>query len=351
MELLVGVSVLSPFFGSWTLSFAVLYLALLLTYTTLGGYRSVVATDHWQLRFILIGIVALFGYACWSLSEKGWGVLLTEATLSRLTTWRASLAFTVGIVAMNIPAPLSDAGSWQRMCSASSPATARKGLLVAVTTFVFIWSALILVGCFYPSIPHVTEVWDSSSEPLITGILRAFGTNRNPIVLSFLFLFVLGLFSAMISTADSLLIAASQIGLTGFRHHNWLLARAERSLHITRALVVLFAVGAFGIFVIFQLVGLNVVQLVFAIYGAQLAMFPATAAAIFCSSKCDLRRLRHFALVSIIVGFVIAWSSALYGHVSASLDLQFYAPAFALCASVIVIIPGVFLSWKDVVCK
>jgi len=346
MELLVSVSVLSPFFGSWVVAFAVVYLVFLLAYTGLGGYRGVVATDVWQLRFIVLSIVALVGYITWNYGRYGLSASFERFRATDLGSWKASLAFVLGIAAMNIPAPISDAGTWQRICSADSTATARRALRGAVAFFVALWSALIVIGCLHPTLRHLDTTWRVSNEPLMTGILRALGSENSVVLLPLLFLLVVGLFSAMISTADSLLIAAAQIALTGFRNPHWLASRPEHALRVARALVIVLAVGAFAIFLIFYAMSFDVVQLVFAIYGAQLAMFPTTAVALFLSDRCDLRKLRQAALASILGGFVAAWACAVYGRVTGSVDLQFYAPAFALAASAAVIVPGVLRAWR-----
>lgn len=346
MELLVSVSVLSPFFGTWVVGFAVIYLVFLLVYTGSSGYRGVVATDRWQLRFIVVSIMALVGFMAWNYGHYGLSASFARLRLTDLISWKASLAFVVGIAAMNIPAPISDAGTWQRLCSAESASTARKALRGAVMLFIALWSALILIGCLHPTLRHLDANWAESTEPLMTGMLRALGSENAVLLLALLFLLVVGLFSAMISTADSLLIAGAQIALTGFRNPGPLAHSPEGTLRAARLLVIGLALGAFAIFLVFYAVSFDVVQLVFAIYGAQLAMFPTTAVALFLSKRCNLGRLRHAALASILAGFLTAWACAVYGRVTGSVDLQFYAPAFALVVSAAVIAPGVWRAWK-----
>lgn len=337
MEILVSVAILQPFFGDWVLGFAVVYLLFLLIYTGLSGFRGVVMTDKWQLGFILLSVGALLALTTLAVSASSTSV--SSHVCSLLGSWKAPLAFFVGVLFMNVPAPFSDAGTWQRICAASSPKVARRGLVGACVLFAVIWGALIICGIALSGSSSVVSHWDSHTEPLLRGVLRVLGTG-SVAYLVILFALILGLFSAMISTADSLLIAATQVGLTGLQRHSRLHDYPIQSLRYSRLLTVLLGVVSFAVFIVFHLINLNIVQLVFAIYGAQLAMFPTTATALFFAKWLDLRSLRFFALVSIVAGFTTAWSIGVLGHVADSLNLQFYAPAYGLGAATLVILVG-----------
>ncbi len=342
MEILVSVTLLKPFFGDWIIAFAVVYLAFLLVYTGLSGFRGVVSTDKYQLGFILLSLGALVAFMVVAVNKDTSAI--ADHVGSLLGNWKAPLAFFVGIGVMNIPAPFSDTGTWQRVCAASSPKVARRGLLGACVLFAIIWSVLIIGGIVLSGSTLVATHWNSQAEPLLSGILRTLGSGSGA-DLAILFVLILGLFSAMISTADSLLIAAAHVGLTGVRRHEQLLADPVSSLRYGRALVIALGLGSFVVFAVFHLIGLNIVQLVFAIYGAQLAMFPATAAALF-FGRLNLRAVRYFALVSIAAGFSTAWVAAIIGHLGNSMNMQFYAPALGLGAALLVMLTGIPFSLR-----
>jgi Na+/proline symporter len=338
MEILVSVTLLKPFFGSAILAFAVVYLAFLLIYTVMSGFRGVVATDRWQLSFILLGLFALTAVVVVGFVGSDTNVEWREHAANLLGQWQAPMSFLIGIALMNIPAPLSDAATWQRVCAGRDAATSRRGLWSACGFFAFLWGALILLGIALSGDPAIVAKWDPNTEALLTAVLASL--QSGPVRIAILFLLIVGLFSAMISTADSLLIAATQVALNGFSRHERLVDAPQNSLYFARWLVVLLGVGAFSIFVIFQLVGLNVVQLVFAIYGAQLALFPATALCVFFADRMALPPLRFFVIASIGLGFTAAWGTAIWGHVIESADATYYAPATGLATAIAVLLIG-----------
>lgn len=344
MELLVGTAILTPILGNWTLAFATVYLGFLLAYCALSGYRGVVATDRWQLLFILLAVASLIAFVLWNYVTYGIDASFNGSIVSSLFTWKGSLAFVIGVTVMNIPGPISDTGTWQRICSAESPRAARAGIRAAVFLFVFIWSTLIVVGCLHPTLRHLDGSWDAATTPLMTGIIDSLAGPGHPILLGLLFLLILGLFSAMISTADSLLLAAGQAALTGFRGTRWMDDAPSVALRRSRLWIIVLAVGSFVVFVVFHLLSFNVIQLVFAIYGAQLALWPTTVATLIFRNHDVLRPLRTHAIVSIASGFLAAWGCAIWGHSIASSDLQFYAPAVGLGTALVTIIPGVVLA-------
>lgn len=343
MELLVGTSILEPVLGSWTLAFATIYLLFLLVYSALSGYRGVVATDRWQLLFIILAVAALVAFVIWNYSTHGLQSSFDGVTISGLLEWKAPLAFVVGIAVMNIPAPLADTGTWQRVCSAESPAAARSGIRSALVLFVIIWTTLIVVGCLHPTLRGLDDVWPADGSPLMVGIIESISQPNNPILLAILFLLILGLFSAMISTADSLLLAAGQAALTGSGNAGWIEEDPQAALRKCRLWIVGLAIGSFAVFMVFHIMSFNVVQLVFAIYGAQLALGPTTLVTLVFRDREFIRSLRSWAIVSITTGFASAWACAIHGHMTGSMDLQFYAPAVGLGVASLVMVSAILV--------
>ncbi|OVE73911.1 hypothetical protein BVX94_02225 [bacterium B17] len=344
MELLVGVTVLTPFLGQWVLAFAVVYLVFLIIYSMISGYKAVVATDVWQLRFIILSIGALFVFLLMSLKRTELSLPFADMTKVIFSDWRAPLSFCAGITIMNLPAPISDAGTWQRLCAAKDVASARRGVWQVVGLFFVLWSALILLGNYFAVSGVFTPEYMQEQGSLLSAILSHM-SNNGAISLIILFAFILGLFSAMISTADSLLIVASQVFSLDLLNLDPE-AHKDDSLRKTRIAMFCMAVLSFVIFLVFHLIKFDVVQLVFAIYGAQLAMFPSVLAALFLQKKLDLKKARPAAFGSIAGGFLLAWAFALYGKVNGSMNAQFYAPAAGLAGAIVVYLIMSLPAWR-----
>ena len=245
-------------------------------------------------------------------------------------------SFFLGVLVMNLPAPISDAGTWQRLCSTRSEADARRGLLKAILLFVVIWGSLIFAGAYIAQIGVASGSFDPLKSTLSDFILNQMAT-PSPIYLLLLLMFVLGLFAAMITTADSILMVATQLCAVDLLKLQTTTVEDSKKLRQARTVLIGIAVAAFTLFVIFRMAGLDTVQLIFSIYGAQLAMFPSVAAALFFRDRLDLSRFGKAAAASMVVGFVSAWASAIYGKVSGVLDWLYNAPVVALVSSALVL--------------
>ena len=112
----------------------------------------------------------------------------------------------------------------------------------------------------------------------------------------------------------------------------------RKGLTSARVVLIVVAATSFAFFVLFRALGLDVVQLVFAIYGAQLALFPATAMALLARQRDRLRLSAPAAIISVAGGFASAWSMALYGRFSGNQTLLFNAPVAALGVSLFLLI-------------
>jgi len=78
--------------------------------------------------------------------------------------------------------------------------------------------------------------------------------------------------------------------------------------------------------------GFTIADLVFAIYGSQLGLFPAVCVALY-STRQSLRPMRHWAAVSVGLGFLAGWSAAVTGKLLGNGNLVFLAPAVSLAVS------------------
>ena len=348
MELLVGVTVLKPFLGEKVLVFALLYLIFIIIYSLISGYRAIIATDRWQLRSILIAFFSLFMLAIVH-TKSSQDVNVANLISSVSQSWIPAWSFILGITVMNLPAPISDAGTWQRLCSTSDTHSAKRGLLQIAPFFAALWTFLVLFACYYWRVA-ASQGFNAMQETLMDYIMRTLGTS-GPFFTVILFLFVLGLFSAMISTADSLLIVAGQILSIDILKLNPESASPKLIIRQARFAMGSIAILSFIVFTALHFLKFDVVQLVFAIYGAQLAMFPAVFFSLFCSNWIELRQVRLAAGLSIFVGFFGGWASALYGKFSGSLNWLYNAPVTALVSGMVIFLtlslPAIHAKWSS----
>jgi Na+/proline symporter len=250
---------------------------------------------------------------------------------------------------MNAPAPFADAATWQRLCATRSVKDARFGLGRAIPWFIFIWGVLILCASLISGIAIQSHSFDPTQGTLMTFLISMLATG-NILHLFLLFLFILGLFSAMITTADSLLLVSAQMFTQDLCriHPEPDPARDVRGLRVARSSLILIALLSFSLFVVFQWIKFDVVQLIFAIYGAHIALFPSVIAALFFKGRLQIKKAAPAAWLSTAAGFLAGWESALYGKHTGQMNWLYNAPAFALLASIATFLLFSLPAWKRV---
>lgn len=342
MELLVGVTVLEPFMGERVYIFSALYLVFIVGYSIIGGFRAVVAAEQYQIIFIIAGVLALLSVIPLVYSGNEARVALDAINSKVLSSWNATWGFALGIIALNLPAALSDSGTWQRLCATKSVGEAKRGIARAIPMFIFIWGAMILGACYLAQIAQSVGSFDPGKGSLMTYVVTVLGGGTG-IEVVLLFTLMLGLFAAMITTADSLLLVAAQIFVIDVLDLRRANIDESSKVHKSRVVLAAIALAAFSLFALFKWIKFDVVQLVFSIYGANLALFPSVALALFASSKLKLSTVRRAAALSILVGFLAAWSSAIFGKWGGDPNYLYNAPVVALFASGIVLAVGLLI--------
>lgn len=345
MELIVGVTVLSPFLGEWVLGFAVIYLGFLVGYSIIAGFRAVVATEQWQIGFIAAAIAILPIFLILLIARAPGEVPVAKLFGGILTSWKTPWSFVIGIVAMNLPAAISDSGSWQRLCAIRSERDARRGLLMAIPGFILLWGSLIVFGCFIAVTAMNAHAFNPAKETLMTFIISSLG-NGGVLGTLLLGVLILGLFSALITTADSLLLVAAQMLAIDVMKLQERQLPAERAIKLSRLTLAGIALLSFLVFTGMHLLRFDVVQLVFSIYGASLAVFPSVAAALFLHKRLNLRRAAPAAVISVGAGFSGAWGSAIYGKLTLNLDWLYNAPAVGFIISTVTFLLFSITAWK-----
>lgn len=347
MELLVGVTVLQPFLGEGVLVFAVLYLLFIMVYSMIGGFRAIVATEQWQIRFIIASVLVLLAILplLWSHFPA---ISFVEVSRRVLSSGHATWAFCLGIVTMNLPAPISDSGTWQRLCSTRSERDAQRGLMRAIPLFIMIWGTLIVCGCYIAQVASASGQFDASRSSLMTFIVSFLASNA-PLHLPLLFVFMLGLFAAMITTADSLLMTATQMFCLDLLHIQASELSERSKIRRVRLALAGIALTSFIVFMFFHFIRFDVVQLIFAIYGAELAVFPPAFVALFLRRWLHVRHLATPAIVAILGGFTGSWATAFYGKATGDLNALYNAPVVALFGSAALLLFGSMPYWRRLV--
>lgn len=317
------------------------------TYTAAGGFRAVVLTDRLQMATIWIFIAALSVFYFLSIAHAG-GLSAAVQALpesSRQITWPPGIgAFLVGVFFINVPSYVSDIGMWQRVSSSRHLDGLRRGLTRSAISASGSWALLALVAIAAPAVTRPT----GDVHPL-AGLLITIA--QSPVVgaVVVLFLVVAGLYAAMMSTASTMLVAVAHTAYEDVLQRGSHLTddeRADSSQHLrsARLLLVSAALLAVGIVELLSYAHFTIADFVFAIFGAQLSLFPAVCAALYLPSE-RLRKHSGWAIAAISCGFFSGWGAALYGKLNHADTIVFLAPVVSLVTASILLL-GVLLDAK-----
>jgi sodium/pantothenate symporter len=341
LELIVGSLFLAELIPSIPQTVtAIILSATGVIYLSVGGYKTVIRSDVWQMKFIWLLIAALFIYFIYDLATNNFSINSFNNIPKSIYDFsnRPGLwMFLVGITIMNIPTHLSNQAMFQRINSSENPDTVIKGLRNSTTGIFWSWTLIVLIACLaYMFVPKAPP------ELLLPDLLKHIGqTIFGKIIL---FVVVIGMYSALLSTASTNLMV---IGHT-FSEDLWakfgsrtLQERDSSKKEFNRSRLILLFASLFSVFIveILKKIGFDVKDLVFSIYGGSLALFPPILFALF-SNRFRLRQLSSFATAGIILGFLVGWGIAFYGKFSNNGDLIFLSPAFSIGISSICLLIG-----------
>ncbi len=304
-------------------------------YTAIGGFRAVIVTDRVQMFSIWLLLLALpVFYLYYVMTHGGWAQNFANMPPETLNfSYRPGLiAFLLGIFVINVPTFISDMSIWQRIAGAQENQTVIGGLWKSVFTAAATWGTFALLACFALMLIKPAE----GINPLLS-VLNLIANTKGILSVCVLFLAVLGLYGAMLSTASTQLIAVSHTlyedVVSQIRKHS-LTERLESKaeLNISRAILILAAIISTVFVQVLSLVGFSIADLVFAIYGAQLGLCPLVISALLLKRE-RLRELSVWAAVAVSTGFITGWGIAIYGRLTANTDLVFLAPVASLIFS------------------
>ena len=343
-ELIVGsrfLAALVPQIPEWIT--VVILCGIGFLYTYVGGFRAVIKTDQLQMKFIWGLILVLAGfYIYYIISHGGFQANMTqvpEGVLS-LTGRPGLIFFLLGLTIMNIPTHISNMSVWQRISGAQRPETVVQGLRSSIWSISLSWGLLALLACFAYLI-----VTPESGQTLFTDLLLEIGAS--PIGLAVLFFVVLGLYGAMLSTASTLLIVVthtvSEDIIAKLRRES-LRERIDSPREFIRSRWILLASAVVAVLLVegLKFFGFSIADLVFAIYGGALALFPPIMVALYKKREL-LHELSGFATTAVILGFLTGWGAAILGKVIGDANLIFLSPTTGIGVSFLVLLVGFIL--------
>lgn len=334
VELTVGARFLAGLIPSVPPMAAVIVLALVgIGYSLAGGFRTVILTDRIQMFAIWISIAALAGLVALRVSTQG-GISHVIATAPSGIfdfSWREGLLpFLLGILIINVPTFLSDMSVWQRIAATRSEDQFEQGIARSAVGAFLSWTLLVILACLVATLAPASGTANS-----ISMFLGGFGAHLSLVTGAAIFSVIVGFYAAGLSTASTLLIAAShtlhQDLLRGGRSDDEF-ADSAAELRLSRLLVLVLGVASVVLVETLSAMGFSIADLVFAIYGAQLGMVPAVLLALFGDQVANRGRGQWIAC-AILAGFGAGWASAGYGKWIGDGNLVFLAPVVSLAVS------------------
>lgn len=331
-ELLVGSRFLAymiPSIPEWITVIALSLVSVI--YTFLGGYRAVIKTDHIMMNSIWALIIAFFVFIIYGLFQADLGQLSNIPLPSYDFSNRDGLFwFLVGIAIMNIPTHLSNMSIWQRIGASADQDVVNDGFKKSTWKISMAWGFLAIV-----SVLGLAFVSPTDKTQYLYEFLTVFSGSTVGLIL--LFIIAVGLYAAMLSTASTLLIATVHTFyedvIANFKHQDVadrITSKSEfRTARITIIVATLIAVGLVeGL----KYIGFSISDLVFAIYGGALALFPPILLSLYLPRE-SLTKYSRYASIGVVLGFAVGWGSAIIGKIIGDDNMIFLSPTFGIATS------------------
>jgi Na+/proline symporter len=367
LELIVGIALLQiipgiksvwlPVIGS------VMLTVILAFYTSKGGYYAVIRTDRIQWILIVIAIISMFLlvvlHAVSNVSlvaqipEYLWNPLSIDNinSLWGATGW----SFVLGILFLQLFLQIGDMGSWQRIVSAKDTISVKKSLkkvslwtaaiwVVIAGTGIMLWSHPNLDGLF----PNPEAILATQAEPLPS--LLNLGLVGNLFIGEFgglllVLLILVGLVSAMLSTADTYIVVIMQTLVKDIVFIKRKLRKDIsdiKVLNFSRKYIYLIAFLGLMLFWILIPLGFDLLTLVFVIFGSQTVFAPLVVTAL--REDLSLEKYKVPALISCITGFIVVYILGYFAAREGQIQFAYWAPvAGVLIPFVILTVTGIAL--------
>jgi Na+/proline symporter len=344
-EILVGSGLFTALAGTSSAHIAVVAVvtALVVFYTALGGFKSVVTTDRWQTAGLVL-VIAVLVYAALTLGSGGNAIV----PLHFYDEFQFSYLLFTNFLIINTLYPICDMSAWQRIAAARDTRSARRGFFAAMMSFLLTWSLLIFAAL---ALAQIIQGESGGGALLVPLRLLAESGLIGTLLVG---LSLAALAAALLSTGDTFLIAAAHtlaIDLSAKRFFEERRAveqavasssvqgagelpppiapipvadechagvTAQEVLRRTRISIVAMAGVGVVLLGALQAIGFAVADFVFVIYGSTVALLPVIAGAFLIRSPDRRRRLTPFAVAALITGLLAGWAYGIASVVGAA---------------------------------
>lgn len=345
IEMYVGVQIFRVYVKEEFADVAIVVIAaIVLTYSGMGGMRAVVRTDKWQL-FIMFGVSSgLLIWLCWQVWSQGhqvtWNNFFPRPVIFQGgALLPVPLLFNMTVVnILLIPAMLR---TWQMAAAAPNAGVVARGMYRGAFGTFILTSIFVLIGILF-----FLHVYPNSERSLV-GLLGALSSSGSWLEQYVLFpAFFLCCLSALISTADSAILPIIHtiwfdiLGKTG--DEKW-----DHSDPF-RLCVYVLALALLLYFIVFRLLGFDMVSWLFTIFSFMIIAAPTIVCAVLLPERFLQTKFGCYtALCSLVGGFTIAVAMSLIGARLGRIDLvQLNSPIASVAGFLPFAALGGWLSWR-----
>jgi Na+/proline symporter len=292
------------------IAIALILSAIVTFYTALGGFKAASHADKFRLLGTIVGIATVMVFVIYVTFIGGTtpiNKVIAAIGTENYGFGALTFLFVLSLFLVNVPWQLVDMSVWQRLVACNSQKDIKKGLLQSIWMIGVLWSALLILGFMMHFIPNFIPPENGDyTTPFLHFI-------SNPIIFA---IFAAGCIAALMSTADSLLIASVQTLIMDiiYQHrkpHEVLEGQiadskeifAKNLIRSGRRWVWIFGLLSPLIIYFTNLLIAGILDLFFLIYSAQLALLASVIVAIFLKKP---ERFKWHAITSVSVGLITA---------------------------------------------
>lgn len=304
---------------------------------------------------VLAGIVSIVNAIIFSSSLSAMNAALEDARLYDFSQGTLNL---LSLALLPLCWQFADVTMWQRLGATRLPSvdhpnrfgTIRKGLLRYAIESPITWLLAIVAGIAlrYADIGLTDEtIWNGIAE-IPVAIIAAETPVGSVVQYLVASIFAAGVVAAMISTADSFLIASTFTLVYDLAprvpggDEEFIGRHPERALRLGRIASVLFIIGGLGSYWIATSFGFDILTILFGAFAAQVSLFASVLGAILLRDRAPSGT---WAVASVVAGFVAAGIALCVALNDASWAL--YPPLFALGASISIYLLGLAITLRQ----
>jgi solute:Na+ symporter, SSS family len=266
-------------------------------YTAFAGLSGVIITDTIQFIVIVIMIVAIFIPGVWS--DTSGFENLKQLPASFLNGTHEGLIFLIGLPLLLSPSVLTRMDIWQRTLAADSEKTAKRNSLISGFAMLPFYIIFPLVGMAL-RVDFGTDINPDHATHLFLE------NNTNAFFLGFA---IIGLLSALMSSADSFLNIVAMTAVRDFTIKDSNAEAKSKTFKKVRWAVLIFGAASLAMALYLP----NIVELFIAGITLNIIFTPVALLALI---KKDVHRYKKSALASILAGTIVIASLFAIGFLS-----------------------------------